>query len=147
MLVEDQLVEVVRQVVVVGDHGPVPAPGVQPARTRASDAGAAGGSPMAPSRSASAAARMRSRGRHRTDVCRSRGDCQDAAEAVGEVAVDVEVAGHVGASQAELAGAPHEAAQRAPRADHRHRTVSTGGLAAVPGADAHRERRAQDTAR
>ncbi len=60
-------------------------------------------------------------------------------EAVVEVTVDVEVAGDVGAGQADLVGTPQEAPQGAAVPQHQRRCVGGSDLAAVPGAEANGE--------
>ncbi|MCZ1016211.1 hypothetical protein O1M07_18865 [Streptomyces albulus] len=61
-----------------------------------------------------------------------------------EVALDVDVTGHPGPGQAQLARLEQQSAQRPAIADDEHRGVRGAGLAAVPGADPHRERGPQN---
>src|SRR6185437_3751929 len=66
----------------------------------------------------------------------------DAAQAFGEVALDVEVAADVGAGQAELARPPQDPLQRPRGPGHQHRAVygfKGPGLAAVPGPQPDRQ--------
>ncbi len=60
-----------------------------------------------------------------------------------EVPVDVEVAGHPGAGQAQFAGFEEQAAQGAAVADDEGGGARRTVLRTVPGADAHREGRSQ----
>ena len=116
VLVEEQLVEVVRQVVVMRDHGPVATPGVAPTADLRLRRGRRGGSPTTPSRTAVPSAPNRSRVPARwARLPRVRASSHTRPEAVVEVTVDVEVAGDVGPREPELVGAPQEPAQRAPR--------------------------------
>ena len=116
-------VEVVRQVVVVGDDGPVAVRGCAADRGCAPPTpGGRGGSPNTPSRAAVPSAVDRSRALDAAPASPLAGERPHPAEAVGEVAVDVEVAGDVGPGQPELVGAPEQAAQRA----RRLRSTTTG---------------------
>ncbi len=139
-LVEQQPVEVVGQVVVVRDRRAVAAAGVQPAaqpglgrrrlRGRADGAepgGRARGGQLGPRAEGDAAARA------------GAGQLPGPPEAVGEVALDVDVTGDVGAGQAQLPRRPQQPAQGPARADDEHRPVARAGLAAVPGPQPHRQ--------
>ena len=116
VLVEQQLVEVVGQVVVVRDRGAVAVAGVQapgqprlgrrPLRRRA-DRAEPGRQRGGPHRSAATEPRTATASRP-TDRPRP-------PQAVGEVAVDVEIAGHVRPRQPHLAWRPEQSAQRPPR--------------------------------
>ncbi len=147
-LVEEQGVEVVGQVVVVADGGPVAGPAVQAAaqprlgggsgRRRAHDpeaygrgerAGPVGGREPRRARAPLAGGRP-----HRP-------------QALGEVALDVDLAGHVGLREAQLAGLPQQAAQGAAGAQDDHGGAGRAGLAAVPGAQPQGQRAAEDVPR
>jgi len=63
----------------------------------------------------------------------------DPAQAVGEIAVHVEVPADVGAGQAELSRPPQDPAQRLRGSGDQDRGVRGSGLAAVPGAQPDRQ--------
>ena len=146
MLVEQERVEVVRQVVVMRDHRTVALTTVQTAvdpRLRRGRAGrrADDAEPHC----------VADRGQPVTGPDVEPGapvarELPHPAEAVVEVALHVEVAGHVGPGQPELARAPQQAPQGAPVAQHHHRCAGRPGLAAVPRPDPHGEVVADDAA-
>ena len=151
VLVEEERVEVVRQVVVVGDDRPVAAPAVQRPRSRASEPGPGRradrpepGAPQRRSRPRPAGAGADDRAG--VDLGRARTG-PDAAEPVLEVAVDVEVAADVGPGQPELAGAPERGDASARRERQHHgRGVRADRPRCRPrpgcGPGAHRRKRA-----
>ena len=108
-VVEQQLVELVGEVVVVRDRSTVALTGVQ----RAAEASLRG------RRRRPAAERTQANHRgHRADqppqAGAGRAGSADAAQRVGQIALDVEVAGHVRPGEAELAGLPEKMSERAP---------------------------------
>jgi len=64
-------------------------------------------------------------------------------QTLGEIALQVEFAGDVRLGQAQFAGLPQEAAQRAPGVQDGHRRVGRAGLTAVPRPQPYRQRAAE----
>ena len=119
---EDQRVEVVADVVVVGDRGGVPVAGVPPDPARAAGtprAAARAADRPRPARRRCARAPASSRARGPGEGGR-RGQPADRAQRVQrreDVVLQVDVAGHVGPGETELAGRPHQPAERQRRPD------------------------------
>ena len=63
----------------------------------------------------------------------------DARQSLGQIALDVQLAGDVRAGEAQLVGVPQQAAHRGARPQDDDGRIGRPGLAAVPGADAHRD--------
>ncbi len=146
---EHQAVEVVAHVVVVADRRPVTAPGVQPALGRAGLLGRWGrlrADRTGPQRRGEQPAPA---GPHRVPQARSQvlevrafGEAGHGRQDVVQVRVgrEVQVAGDVRPSEAELAGVPEQAAQRTAVAEHQDGRVRRARRAAVPGLYPQRER-------
>ena len=121
--VEQELVELVGQVVVVGDRGPVAAAGVQPA----GQPGLRRGRPRARAdRAEPQAAQPRRRRARSAGPAGSAADgpappasVQNRDRPVGDVALDVQLAGDERPGQAQLARVPQQPAQRPPVPDDR----------------------------
>ncbi len=138
--VEDQGVEVVRQVVVVRDRLPVTQLGVQPAAQPRLGRRRRRGSSDHAEVARGAQAPGQHRRREPSGRPRLAHPCPHAAEAVEQVALDLELAGHVRLREAELAGPEHDAAQGVRGPQHDDGRVGRTGLAAVPGPQAHGQR-------
>ena len=130
--VEDEPVEVVGQVVVVGDRGPVAFSTVDGAgelrlhqrrlRPRPHHA--------EPQRQPD---RLQPLTRAQRGSLIPRADAApDPAEPVGQVALHVDLAGDERLGQAEFVGPPQQSSQRATVAQHEHRSVGRAGLGTVP---------------
>src|SRR4051812_11952942 len=131
--VEQQGVEVVGKVVVVTDRAPVALPAVQ----TPSHAGLRGGGWQGLADDADRPDRP-----HRFDVCRwarpagqpaRTTHLEDVAQRCAQVAVHLELAGHVGLCGAELTRVPQQPAQGVGGAQLDQRSVDRAGLRAVPG--------------
>lgn len=116
-VVEEQPVEGVGQVVVVTDGGTVAGLGVQPAPQPRLGGGREPRCVQAPL---------------------AYGGPHDA-QPFGQVALDVDLAGHVGLGQAQFAGLPEHPPQGAPGPDDDGGAAGRAGLAVVPGAQPDRE--------
>ena len=143
--VEQEGVEVVGEVVVVGDRGAVAAAGVQPPveagfRRRRPR-------PVAPPRRAAGPARaaastsVRDRNRGRRVGLRQR---PEPGEPLGDVAVDLELTRHERPREPQLAGAPQQAPQRPPVPDHDDGAGGGARLGPVPRPDPDGQGRAEE---
>jgi len=136
VVVEQQPVEVVGQVVMMGDDGPIAAPGVQPAgqsRLGLRGFGRQTDRPQ-PHRTQDRRRPGAQRYRHTGALVRS-GQPPGPPQTLGQVTIDIDVTGHVGPRQAEFSGAPEQSTQSATGTHHQHQAIGRPGLTSIPGAN------------
>lgn len=136
VVVEQQPVEVVGQVVMMGDDGPIAALGVQPAGQLRLGLRGFGRQTHRPQPHHTQRRRRPGAQSYRRTGARVRsGQPPGPAQTLGQVTIDIDVTCHVGPRQAELSWAPEQSTQSATRTHHQHRAVSGPGLTAIPSAD------------